>query len=349
MVNNKIVYNNQVLIDLTGDNVIESDVAQGKIFHKADGTQAIGTASGGGDTLLDAYTETGFTYENDTLITVPDNMLRGSKIVELTLPSCTSIGQHALYSCTSLTSIVLASLTSIGNSAFSGCTALTGLSLGELLTIGSAAFSGCTGLTSAIFSKATSLGAQAFQNCINLNTITFSTLTTIPNYAFYLNGATYKTQSKYRTISIPECTSIRNNAFQYNKITSISLPKIVSIGNNAFDNCNFTQQIITIPATFDGVINQYAFGCSNPNSSNTLKGIVFEGDVTSIARQAFYGCENCTVYDFSHCTEVPTLANYNAFEGIQKSQGQIRVPASLEADWKAADNWVWWKNYIVGV
>ena len=47
MANNKIIYNNQTLIDLTGDTAVAEDVAAGKIFHLADGTQTIGTASGG--------------------------------------------------------------------------------------------------------------------------------------------------------------------------------------------------------------------------------------------------------------------------------------------------------------
>lgn len=41
---NKVVYDGQVLIDLTGDTATAADVAQGKIFHLASGAQAIGTA-----------------------------------------------------------------------------------------------------------------------------------------------------------------------------------------------------------------------------------------------------------------------------------------------------------------
>ena len=40
---NKVIVNNEVVIDLSLDTVIESDVARGKSFHKADGTQATGT------------------------------------------------------------------------------------------------------------------------------------------------------------------------------------------------------------------------------------------------------------------------------------------------------------------
>lgn len=40
---NKIILNGETLIDLTGDTVTEEKVLQGEIFHKADGTQGVGT------------------------------------------------------------------------------------------------------------------------------------------------------------------------------------------------------------------------------------------------------------------------------------------------------------------
>ena len=52
MARNKVVFGNETLIDLTGDTAVESDVAVGKLFHKADGTQATGTASGGGGSSM---------------------------------------------------------------------------------------------------------------------------------------------------------------------------------------------------------------------------------------------------------------------------------------------------------
>ena len=46
---NKVVYNNNTLIDITDTTAVESDVAQGVVFYKADGSRAVGTAQGGGD------------------------------------------------------------------------------------------------------------------------------------------------------------------------------------------------------------------------------------------------------------------------------------------------------------
>ena len=42
---NKVVFGNQTIIDLTGDDVTESDVASGKLFHLPNGQQGVGSGS----------------------------------------------------------------------------------------------------------------------------------------------------------------------------------------------------------------------------------------------------------------------------------------------------------------
>ena len=41
---NKVVYDNNTLIDITDTTAVESDVAEGKTFYKADGSKGTGTA-----------------------------------------------------------------------------------------------------------------------------------------------------------------------------------------------------------------------------------------------------------------------------------------------------------------
>ena len=53
MANNKVVFGDETLIDLTGDTVTPADLAQGVTAHDASGQQIQGTATPGGATSLD--------------------------------------------------------------------------------------------------------------------------------------------------------------------------------------------------------------------------------------------------------------------------------------------------------
>ena len=294
MAKNKIVYNGTTLIDLTGDDVIESDVAQGKIFHKADGTQAIGTASGGGDTLYDAYTSNDFEYSNSEITAVPAYMCYNSKVKRLDLPNITSVGNYAFYGCTGLTTVSLPSCTTIGQYAFYNCKNITTIYLPAVTEVQSRGLAG------------TITGAQA------------------------------------RTASLPECITLGIYAMQGTALTSVSIPKIQSIGTNQWENCSYLESL-TLPASFNGVVPfSMCAKCS------ALEEVIFEGNVVSVASSAFNNCTACLVYDFSHCTGIPTLENVNAFNGINEN-AQIKVPAALEEDWKWAQRWYQLESHIVGV
>ena len=80
----------------------------------------------------------------------------------------------------------------------------------------------------------------------------------------------------------------------------------------------------------------------------SLASITIPNGVTSIGDYVFNYCYSVAFYDFTDYTSVPTLANTNAFTNISVDC-QIRVPASLVDEWKAATNWSTYANYIVGV
>jgi hypothetical protein len=44
---NKVIFGETTVIDISPTTAVEADVAQGKIFYKASGAQAVGTSQGG--------------------------------------------------------------------------------------------------------------------------------------------------------------------------------------------------------------------------------------------------------------------------------------------------------------
>ena len=129
--------------------------------------------------------------------------------------SVTSIGNHAFYGCSSLTSVTIPnSVTSIGGYAFYGCSSLTSVTIPNSVTsIGEGAFRGCSGLTSiTIPNSVTSIGDDAFYYCSSLTSVT------IPN----------------------SVTSIGRRAFcSCEKLGTLVLgDKVKSIGYEAFYGCN---------------------------------------------------------------------------------------------------------------
>ena len=157
----------------------------------------------------------------------------------------------------------------------------------------------------------------------------------------------------------------RNRAYQ-NSVQKIEIGSgVTSIGNCALYNC-CSLASVTIPNSVINIGGSYAFGyCYSlasvtiPNSvisigystfsrCYSLAPVTIPNGVKSIDSDAFSSCYGVAFYDFSNHTSVPTLANTNAFTGIS-ADCQIRVPASLVDEWKAATNWSTYADYIVGV
>ena len=93
----------------------------------------------------------------------------------------TSIGSHAFYNCSSLTSINIPSgVPIIGENTFYGCSSLTSMTIPASVTsIGNDSFYGCTGLTNMTMPEVTSIGTNAFYNCTNITSVTITKVTRI--------------------------------------------------------------------------------------------------------------------------------------------------------------------------
>ena len=150
-------------------------------------------------------------------------------------------------------------------------------------------------------------------------------------------------QNSILKVEIGAGIHIESDAFSYcHSLSSITIPEgVTSIGRNAFYYCHSLSSI-TIP---EGVtsIGNYAF-----YSCYSLSSITIPEGVTSIGNYAFQNCYGIAYYDFTALSAVPTLSNTNAFTKIS-ADCEIRVPAALADEWKAATNWATYANYIVGV
>jgi hypothetical protein len=162
-------------------------------------------------------------------------------------------------------------------------------------------------------------------------------VTSIGQYAFY-------TCNSLESITMPDgVTSIGQYAFSVCKsLASITMPDgVTSIEQSAFATC-YALASITMPNSVTS-IEQSAFAYCY-----SLASITMPDGVTSIGRSSFARCYCVAFYDFTAYTTVPTLAHTNAFTNIP-ADCQIRVPAKLVDEWKAATNWSTYASHIVGV
>ena len=185
----------------------------------------------------------------------------------------------------------------------------------------------------------TSIGARAFYSCFSLSSIVIPDgVTSIDTQALFM--WCYSLPS----VTIPNgVTSINTQAFHScYSLSSVTIPNgVTSINTQAFYNC-YSLSSVTIPNGVTSIGNQAFHSCYS------LSSVTIPNGVTSINSKTFYNCTGVRYYDFTRHTTVPTLSNTDAFNGIA-ADCEIRVPAALADEWKAATNWATYANYIVGV
>lgn len=216
----------------------------------------------------------------------------------------------------------------------------------------SGAFTGCASLITVSFPKNFYWIASTF----NISGIRFLYFPYIPTLT--IKGSTY--------ITFQYCPNLRRVVMKFDAGSTTYSNGLMY---NAFGNC-YNLEEVTLEQMAVGTPNRYLCsttpnltgknGTITLNSSVTaltgeaflncmgVRKYVFFGNITSIGSQSFYANYACVEWDFTHNTQVPTLANTNAFTGIVP-EAKIKVPAALESSWKTAANWSTYASYIVGV
>ena len=142
-------------------------------------------------------------------------------------------------------------------------------------------------------------------------------------------------------LSAKTITKIDGYAFQYSGISEFFADFDVSaLGESALTVTTQLQRL-NLNGSYTALPVRFI-------DSSSIEYCSFGPALETIATGALKNCYSAKVWDFSACTAVPTLEATDVFTGIP-GWGEIRVPAALLAEWKAATNWATYADHIVGV
>ena len=313
MAANKIILNGETILDLTNDTVTAEDVAQGKIFHLANGEVAVGTASGGGTPSEGAYTCTVYDYDGTILL-----QQKGNSGDTVTLPSAPTHDRLVFQEWSATCDIVDNTVTFADNDIAVGAiyetasgntefdivlTKVTGLTVTLQNLTGMTSIDWGDGTTDSNLSHTYSdYGEYTIQvvGVAVLGEFIFSQGSGTFNYfctairlrygVTSIRNSAFQNCSSLTSVTIPNSvTGIWDYVFYYcYSLTSVTIPNSVTImGYRAFSNC-YSLTSVTIPNSVT-IMGNYTF-----SDCYSLTSVTIPNSVTIIVESMFYYCYSLT-------------------------------------------------------
>lgn len=267
---NKVVYNGQTLIDLTGDTVAADKLLQGYTAHDASGAPITGTAvsgSGSAVSVVDTQDSAGGTIRTITAVSLagdtvaPENLLTG-------YTAHNSFGQAITGTASGggggftpeqiakreITGAVnFGTATSLEKYLFKNNSGITSINAPSLLTVGDYALSDLTNLTSVSFPLLTTVGQYFLSGTPNLETIYLPSVTTMTGGYYFASTITGQVA---KIVVLPSVTSITGDAFRAGSFAAIDIgPGLSSLPTRCFYSTNVMHRhdVIILRKT-DGVV-----------------------------------------------------------------------------------------------
>jgi hypothetical protein len=153
------------------------------------------------------------------------------------------------------------------------------------------------------------------------------------------NGLRYLSALEYLLLPKEMTTLGTQNFGIHYSLRHLTIPDgITTLGTNMFNGVR-SAKIISLPNSITNINATSIF-----STCYGMDSFICPSGITTIAASAFANCSSCNNYIFPQTTP-PTLANINAFTGIQPTD-RIFVPDANVTDYKTAANWVTYANYI---
>ena len=273
------------------------------------------------------------TSNDDRVIDRTVNIYHNSEI--------SNVRQYAFAYCSDLYDISLLNCEIIGNSAFIYCSNLSQIFFENCKLIETSAFANCFNLEKIEFPKCETIESYAFNNNyyswhytdqINIYySQRFSTYHYYNQYYYYSSPYIFETIcSSYRKlteISLPECLTIGQYAFECQGIEELSLPKVQNIGSSAFQNCQHLSKI-TLDECINLSNNNAFMYCYNLHTINLPKcefignshfvycsGLqnIFAPECLLIGYNTFSACYNLSSIDLPNCKIISQYAFQNCY------------------------------------